>query len=205
MRICTYAAGKRYTRLSRRLVESASKVGMDVDVMVGADRGHWVKNVLQKASYINDYVQSYPDELVVYIDADAVILKEFSPEAIIGQNDIAGWTRKKRRNGEPAASWGGPYIRSGTIIVGTSERARVCIDAWRRSCLEKQWLDYKVSASEYLLGLASYHAGCSVAEFGYPLVAIVREDLSHVKSDGIYGKTPDTVIAHIHTPATRRQ
>lgn len=87
-------------------------------------RGDWTKNTMVKAELIQQALKEYPNEDVIWLDADAVIVKEpsFFHELKNKEFDICCHYLKTHYNPNE--------LLSGTIIFRNNEIVRQLVDDW---------------------------------------------------------------------------
>lgn len=100
-------------------------------------RGDWTKNTMVKAELIQKALIEFPDEDIIWLDADAVILKNptFFAELKNKEFDICCYYHKTRYNPNE--------LLSGTIIFRGSDVVKSLVNDWVNDNAEVNW-DQKI-------------------------------------------------------------
>ena len=116
-RICSfYTFDTIYKKEAQGLIETISQFKYDYHIKGYHTRGSWVQNVGIKPEYIYEMMELYPDQDIVFIDADArirqplMLFKAFQGD--IGVHYLKG------------------ELLSGTIYLKNNERVRAIIRIW---------------------------------------------------------------------------
>lgn len=120
MIVIGYFTDEKYGRLARRMGRSAEEVGLTCQLYSFEDLGSWQLNVNQKPKAILRALQEYPDQDVLYVDADAVF-RQYPKELEAVDKDLAVWFH-------------GPWSVSGTVFVKNRPGGREIVEAWIKEC-----------------------------------------------------------------------
>lgn len=118
-----------YEVAAANLVKSLRKFKLHYRVVRMLDRGSWQANCHIKPGFIWGMIEAHPGRPIVWVDADAEIIKPptlFTEEPFSGDVGICRWQRPDAR----------PETLSGTVYFkGTPNSARV-VDRWIEACQE---------------------------------------------------------------------
>ena len=98
--ISFYTKNTPYEDLSYELSESLQKFSLPHTLYAIEDQGKWSKNVLQKPRIVERAMIDYPDDSIVWIDVDSLVMKKpILFEDFCSKNiDIAVFVREKKRS-----------------------------------------------------------------------------------------------------------
>jgi hypothetical protein len=124
--IVAYATeGTGYVDELSELANSLRKWGFERDLQVVPNLGSWQSNTQYKAQFIKGMLQKHAPRSVLYVDADARVLRY--PSLFCNfEGDFAAHWSDVSRNGSIRI----PKLRSGTLYFANNERGRGIVDAW---------------------------------------------------------------------------
>jgi hypothetical protein len=124
--ISGYTLNTDYEDEVKDLVASLKKYGLPHKIYPYESRGSWTKNTMVKAHIIQLAMTEFPDEVVVWLDADAIVLGE--PKfffSLSQQNfDLCCHYLESNRQDLPRE------LLSGTIAFAPTKNARNLVDQW---------------------------------------------------------------------------
>lgn len=121
MIVVSYYTNRKYKAMANVLKDSCTAVGLHCAVFAVKDEGSWQKNVYQKPHVIRKAMAAYPAEDILFIDADAKVVRY--PNELISTD----W--------EVAAYFEGPHLPvSGTVFLVNTPRVHAVVDAWAAGC-----------------------------------------------------------------------
>jgi len=102
-----------------------------------ASRGDWTKNTMVKAELVKKALKEYPGEDIIWLDADAVILREptFFHDLKNKEFDICCYYLKTRYNPNE--------LLSGTIVFRNNEIVKSLVNDWVNDNSQVNW-DQKI-------------------------------------------------------------
>lgn len=131
------------------LMPTVAKIGLASDIRGIQSLGNWQRNTLFKATFVKLMLDEHPGENIVFLDADAEVLKypalfdnipeEFS--LAVHYLDRDKWYN--RQFGEPKE------LLSGTLFVQNTPDAKHIVEAWEHACLSHRmvWEQYLLQAT----------------------------------------------------------
>jgi len=135
-----YTPNEPYIRMSKRLIDSCEEYNLPHDIQKVEDRGSWVKNCNQKATFILNCLKKH-NKKIVWIDSDARFIR--NPELLHNTNacfgiraEPGGPTRKQvdREAISLPSNWpsnlGNIWFNSGTIMFQPCESSYRLLDRW---------------------------------------------------------------------------
>lgn len=117
----TYHTNRKYKAMSQRLKESCDALGLHCAIYQEKDTGTWEGNVYRKPHVVRKALIAYPNEDVLFVDADAMF-RRYPLELVGSQWEVACYFESSG------------YPVSGTVFVSNTERARLFVDAWCEGC-----------------------------------------------------------------------
>jgi len=117
--IAFYTVNTPYEEEVKKLESSLQILGLPYELFPIASKGNWVRNCAQKPLIIKEAMEKYPDEDILYVDADAIIhknpvyFKKLPPEVDIGVH---------YKNGKE--------LLSGTIFIRNNKEMKRLVDKW---------------------------------------------------------------------------
>ena len=135
-----YTPNEIYTKMANRLIKSCKEFNLPYDIRQLEDKGSWVKNCNQKASFILDCVSKH-DKKVVWIDSDARFLQYptllETTNASFGIRAEPGGPTRKQVNREAISlplNWpsnlGNIWFNSGTILFEPCASITRLLNRW---------------------------------------------------------------------------
>ena len=127
-----------YAHQASRLLASCNKQGVSNAMCSMQTHGSWLQNVLQKPRIMLRMLAKVNDPRVMWLDADAVVLR--NPSAYFDEpwEHLSASVREPRAN-EEMQNWskGKTYaVRAGTIFMRKSDLTMAVIEAWADLCDE---------------------------------------------------------------------
>lgn len=132
-----FTKGSDYEKDARRLKRSLRKFKIDYDIK-GVEqklesRYDWKMNTHYKPEFILQMVEKHPDKSIVWVDADAEVVKE--PVKFKSFTDDVGVHMRPRPDGQQ------PELLSGTMIFKNNEKSREILHKWIDRNYEDQVMD----------------------------------------------------------------
>lgn len=114
--VITYHTGGAYAVMTRALVSSCDRFGLESEVYAMPNLGSWERNCAQKPSVIRTAMERHENRLLIWVDADAEFVADLPtcPEGC----DIGVFRNRDGRH------------CSGTVVVWPTPAARVWIKRW---------------------------------------------------------------------------
>ncbi len=110
-----------YAHEAELLRESFDALGLSYWIVGIKSLGNWQANTQYKSRFIRDMLAAHPDQPLVYIDVDALVLQR--PTLFESLDcDVA------------AAKLGGWELLSGTVYFGGTPKCREIVDRWGALC-----------------------------------------------------------------------
>jgi len=118
--IAYYTQGNQYEQLSRNLTKSCNDLNLPLFLKPIEDLGSWAKNTHYKASFIQECLGKFQNNLV-YVDVDAIFRSY--PKLFEDLNcDIAYRTENFR--------WRSNEALSGTLFLRNNDRVKSFVQSW---------------------------------------------------------------------------
>jgi hypothetical protein len=110
-----------YRRWLIPLVESLDRLGQAHDFVLAEKAGRmWETNTMAKARHILAAMDGHPDEVIVWLDVDCIVLGDLSPLADI-RGDVAFRMHSKFRRHHKGSNF---RAQSGTMVFRPTAEAR---------------------------------------------------------------------------------
>ena len=126
--VCYYTTGTGYEREVVRLKASLKRLGMQSDIEGVPNLGSWQKNTMFKATFIKRMQEKHPGRALLFVDADAEIMRYPALLDNLTDVDVAVHYRDwgaRRPLRKPSRE-----LLSGTLYLGATENARRIVEAW---------------------------------------------------------------------------
>jgi hypothetical protein len=131
------------------LMKTVADLKMESDIRGISTLGNWQRNTLFKPTFVKHMLEMHPDKNVVFLDADAEILKypelfDKIPEdcnLAVHYLDRDKWYN--RNFGEPRE------LLSGTLFVQNTPEAKCIVEMWEQACSSHKmvWEQYLLQAT----------------------------------------------------------
>jgi len=122
-----------YQEYVHKLICSLNKFNLDYYIYEAEDKGSWIANCNYKPIFIRTMMNKFPDNPLVYTDADSFFLAEPVLFSEI-QCDIA-CHHYNRQIYKPFSS-SKDEILSGTLFFNNSDKSKQLVDKWIQKCEE---------------------------------------------------------------------
>lgn len=116
--VAYYTKNTPYEEEVKKLEESIKKLGLTYHLEGYEGQGSWVLNCGMKPIFIWEMLHKFPDEDLLYVDADAIVHKE--PQKSVMQGDICAHVKE------------GGTLLSGTVFFKNNERVKKLVHEWIR-------------------------------------------------------------------------
>ena len=124
--ISGYTLNTDYEEEVKDLVASLKKYNLPHKIYPYESRGNWTKNTMVKAELIQLAMKQFPDKVIVWLDADAIVLGEPKFFFSLAQQkfDLCCHYLKSNRRKLPRE------LLSGTIAFAPTKTAKNLVDQW---------------------------------------------------------------------------
>lgn len=112
-----YHTGGEYAESAAELESTLKEFSLDYDIIERPSRGHWFLNLNQKPEVIRDAMLENPGTPIVWLDADARVVRKPVLFDFLSCDFAAHWLAKAE-------------LLSSTMYWGTSPKAMELINAW---------------------------------------------------------------------------
>ncbi len=124
MRVCSFYTNDKYRKLAVRLAKTCKDLDIPHDIREQPDAGSWMANCHRKADFLLNMHYTYPTDIIVWVDADAVVERE--PELLaLNSYDLAAYRDE------------GGLIYGGTLGFGTGQVRKMILSAWIRENIDQ--------------------------------------------------------------------
>lgn len=127
MKVITFHTGGKYLEQATALKASAEKVGLECIVYERPNAGSWWQNCNQKCEVIREALEKYPDEPVIWNDADTRYVSY--PKLFDGLE------------ADYAAFYINPQVSIGGTMFFNGKKAIRYVDAWVKNVRENPTLE----------------------------------------------------------------
>jgi len=117
--ISFYTVNTPYEKIVQRLITSAAKNNVDLQLYPIESEKDWVKNCSKKSGILLKAMESFPDYDIAYTDADSIIMKYPAIFDTLHGWDIAYYYMEHRKE-----------ILSGTLYFTNSVKSRDLVKRW---------------------------------------------------------------------------
>lgn len=137
MIISGYTINTDYEQEVKDLESDLKRFNLDYKLYSYESRGDWTKNTMVKAELIQRALNEFPGEDIIWLDADAIILKNptFFHDLKNKEFDICCYYHKTRYNPNE--------LLSGTIIFRNNDIVKSLVNDWVNDNSEVNW-DQKI-------------------------------------------------------------
>jgi hypothetical protein len=170
------------------LVASLDRLGQTHDFVLAEKAGQmWETNTMAKASHILAAMERHPDDVIVWLDVDCIVLGDLSPLADI-RGDVAFRMHSKFRRHHKGARF---RAQSGTMVFRPTLEARQFVELWKQASERAPYGE--IDQSSQVVAMAQ-----SIGTTFVPL------PLPYCVNPDERGKVPGTIIQHdsaaVHFP-----
>ena len=170
------------------LVASLDWLGQTHDFVLAEKAGQmWETNTMAKASHILAAMERHPDDVIVWLDVDCIVLGDLSPLADI-RGDVAFRMHSKFRRHHKGARF---RAQSGTMVFRPTLEARQFVELWKQASERAPYGE--IDQSSQVVAMAQ-----SIGTTFVPL------PLPYCVNPDERGKVPGTIIQHdsaaVHFP-----
>lgn len=115
-----------YVEEAAKLEASLQRFSVPYKIYPRANRGNWIENTQYKSSVLLAALREFPDRAVVWIDADAILLKppEWFDRAAAQRFDISFFRLR--------SDWNPNELLSGTMFLHNTAVTNALVEAWDR-------------------------------------------------------------------------
>jgi hypothetical protein len=164
------------------LMKTVTKLKLPSDIRGILSQGSWQRNTLFKATFVRQMLEAHPDKNIVFLDADAEVLKypelfdKISEEYPIAVHYLDRDKWYNRDAGEAKE------LLSGTLFVQNNPEARRIVEIWEHACSS-----HKMVWEQYLLHATVEQEKVKIYELPVEyawIKSMPNGDAPYVKPDG---------------------
>jgi len=126
-----YTRNTIYEEKVGRLTKSLIKFNLPCYIEGIENRGSWIQNVNYKPTFIKDMLKKFPNDNIVYVDADAeflqypILFETLDCTIAVHLHDYTLYTQGRNKKKE---------ILSGTIFLKNNEEVYKLVERWENEC-----------------------------------------------------------------------
>lgn len=120
-----YTEGNGYEECAKRLRRSLKILPIEHDIQPVPNLGNWNKNTSYKPTFMLQMMEKYPNRMLVWVDADAVLHKY--PHLLVGMQETIG---VHIRNDHQFTN----DLLSGTVAIRANQEGKDIVQQWQKNC-----------------------------------------------------------------------